>query len=80
MNPEPNFQICNDPDTLFYSGYCVKPKINISLEDLINELNSPEMDQHIRMFAQSFRGGWFSYAKRYIQDFPISPKIYAQND
>jgi len=54
MNPEPNFQICNDPDTLSYSGYCVKPKINISLEDLINELNSPEMDQHIRMFVQHF--------------------------
>ncbi|MCY4225378.1 MAG: Eco57I restriction-modification methylase domain-containing protein [Bacteroidetes bacterium] len=79
MNPEPNFQICNDPDTLFYSGYCVKPKIDISLEDLIHELNSPEMDQHIRMFAQPFRGGWFSYAKRYIQDFPISTRIYAKD-
>ena len=25
MNPSPNFQICEDPDTLFYSGYCIKP-------------------------------------------------------
>ncbi len=77
MNPSPNFQICDGPDTLFYSGYCVKPRININLEDLRDALNSPEMDQHIRTFAQPFQGGWFSYAKRYIQDFPISPRLDA---
>jgi len=80
MNPSPNFQICNDPNTLFYSGYCVKPRIDITLEDLRDELNSPEMDQHVRAFAQPFQGGWFSYAKRYIQDFPISPRIYAASN
>ena len=71
MNPKPNFQICNDPDTLFYSGYCVKPCNGISLASLQKVLNSPEMDRHIRTFAQPFRGGWYSYAKRYISDFPI---------
>ncbi len=71
MNPKPNFQICNDPDTLFYSGYCIKPRNGIRLSALQKLLNSPEMDHHIKTFAQPFRGGWYSYAKRYISDFPI---------
>ncbi len=71
MNPKPNFQICNDPGTLFYSGYCIKPRNGIGLSALQKLLNSPEMDHHIKTFAQPFRGGWFSYAKRYISDFPI---------
>ena len=75
MNPKPNFQICNDPDTLFYSGYCVKPRNGISLTTLQKVLNSPEMDHHIRTFAQPFRGGWYSYAKRYISDFPIEATL-----
>ncbi len=75
MNPKPNFQICNDPDTLFYSGYCVKPRIRIRLAALQTVLNSPEMDQHIKTFAQPFRGGWYSYAKRYISDFPVESSI-----
>ncbi len=75
MNPVPNFQICNDPDILFYSGYCIKPRNGVDLEALKDALNTPEMDQHIRSFAQPFRGGWFSYAKRYIQDFPVPVRL-----
>ncbi len=75
MNPKPNFQICDDPDTLFYSGYCVKPRNGIKLVALQKALNSPEMDRHIRTFAQPFRGGWYSYAKRYISDFPIEANV-----
>ena len=71
MNPKPNFQICGDSKSLFYSGYCIKPHIEIKLRDLQKILNSAEMDRHIRTFAQPFRGGWYSYAKRYISDFPI---------
>ena len=75
MNPSPNFQICKDPDVLFYSGYCIKPRLNIDLEVLARELNSPAMATHVQTFAQPFRGGWYSYAKRYIQDFPVSPDL-----
>ena len=75
MNPSPNFQICEDPDTLFYSGYCIKPRLNIDLGVLARELNSPAMAAHVQTFAQPFRGGWYSYAKRYIQDFPVSPNL-----
>jgi len=71
MNPKPNFQICGDSKSLFYSGYCIKPRNGIKLSDLQKVLNSIEMDRHIRTFAQPFRGGWYSYAKRYISDFPI---------
>ena len=75
MNPSPNFQICEDPETLFYSGYCIKPRLNIDLGALLRELNSPAMAAHVQTFAQPFRGGWYSYAKRYIQDFPVSPDL-----
>ena len=75
MNPSPNFQICKDPDTLFYSGYCIKPRRNIDLGVLARELNGPAMAAHVQTFAQPFRGGWYSYAKRYIQDFPVSPDL-----
>lgn len=75
MNPSPNFQICEQPDTLFYSGYCIKPRLDIDLGVLARELNSPAMAAHVQMFAQPFRGGWYSYAKRYIQDFPVSSDL-----
>jgi adenine-specific DNA-methyltransferase len=75
MNPSPNFQVCEDPDALFYSGYCIKPRLDIDLGVLARELNSPAMAAHVQAFAQPFRGGWYSYAKRYIQDFPVSPNL-----
>ena len=90
INPKPNFQICNNPNTLFYSGYSIKPKIDVfglpiglcfwdkfkeerpaMLRYLMQILNSPEMDNHIKTFSQPFQNGWYSYAKRYIEDFPI---------
>ncbi len=76
MNPSPNFQMCKDPDTLFYSGYCIKPRDGHCMEMLVAALNSPEMEEHIRTYAQPFQGGWFSYAKRYIQNFPLPSQKY----
>ena len=72
MNPKPNFQICNDPDALFYSGYCIKPRNGIPPETLLKELNSPNMGNYIKTFSQPYRNGWFSYAKQYIENFPVS--------
>ena len=71
MNPSPNFQICENPAAMFYSGYCIKPRIDIELASLVKKLNSPAMEHHVREFSQPFRNGWFSYAKRYIQDFAL---------
>ncbi len=75
MNREPNFQKCIDPDALFYSGYCIKPKPGVNWNRLLIELNGNRMNAFIRAFSQPFRNGWYSYAKRYIQDFPVSKQV-----
>ena len=78
INPKPNFQKCDDPDALFYSGYCVKPKNeNIDIDALLAELNSEKMERYIRLTSSPFQGGWFSYAKKYIQSFPVTERVYA---
>ena len=76
MNREPNFQICPNADATFYSGYCVKPKptMNIDMDSLLAVLNSDDMDFFIRRRSRPYQGGWMSYAKSFIQDFPIHPK------
>ena len=76
MNRAPNFQKCPDPDYLYYSGYAVKPKEGVSVNTLLEELNSKEMYQFVQLVSRPFRGGWFSYAKSVIETFPISEKVY----
>lgn len=77
INPKPNFQKCEDPDALFYSGYCVKPKDeNVDIDALLEELNSERMERYIRLTSSPFQGGWFSYAKKYIQSFPVTERVY----
>ncbi len=80
MNARPNFQICEDADTLYYSGYGIKPRYDIPLEDLQAVLNSEKMDTFIRRVSQPFRDGWFSYAKRYIQQFPLPQHIVRKGE
>ena len=77
MNLTPNFQLCPDPDATFYSGYCVKPKpgFGLHINDLIQALNSSDMDFFIRKTSQPYQGGWMSYAKSYIQEFPVPEHI-----
>ena len=77
MNLKPNFQLCPDLDATFYSGYCVKPKLGLGLhiQDLLQALNSNDMDFFIRKTSQPYQGGWMSYAKSYIQEFPVPKHI-----
>lgn len=75
MNQMPNFQYCGDRSALYYSGYCVKPHDGISAEKLLSELNSEAMAAYIQAVSQPFRGGWFSYAKKYIVKFPVSEDV-----
>lgn len=77
MNPSPNFQCCPDPDALFYSGYCIKPHSGVSLSKLLKELNSNNMAEYIRLTSRPYKNGWFSYAKSFIQSFPLPDNIYA---
>ena len=73
MNKEPNFQMCTDPKALFYSGYCLKPHMGVDWNALLAVLNSDDMKEYIRAYSQPYQSGWYSYAKRYISDFPVSP-------
>ena len=72
MNRLPNFQVCDDEDSLFYSGYGIKPKSWVDTEKLLKELNSEFMDYYIKSVSKPFQHGWRSYAKSFIQDFPLN--------
>ena len=72
MNFEPNFQLCDDTDALFYSGYGIKPEAWVDLNKLILKLNSDVMQQYMNFVSKPFRQGWRSYAKSFLQDFPIN--------
>ena len=71
MNKRPNFQLCLDPDATFYSGYCIKPKPGVDTGRLLEALNSDDMDFFIRNTSRPYQGGWMSYAKSFIKDFPV---------
>ena len=71
MNKKPNFQKCPEPEYTFYSGYCVKPKIDVDINDLLSTLNSEDMHFYITHTSRDYQSGWKSYAKSFIQDYGI---------
>ena len=71
MNRYPNFQRCKNPDATFYGGYCIKPRYPFDWGALLSVLNSKEMDFFIRLTSRPYQGGWMSYAKSFIEKFPI---------
>ena len=75
MNLRPNFQYCPDPGITFFSGYCVKPKNGIDPVRLLDDLNSEEMDFFIRQTSRVYQKGWMSYAKSYIENYPVSKLV-----
>ena len=79
VNKRPNFQICEDAESLFYSGYAVKPVRNMSLTDLVAELNSERMHEFVRTTSKPYLGGWWSYSKTFIQHFPVDRRILRDN-
>ena len=75
MNKHPNFQLYTDPNATFYSGYCVKPRSGVDTFRLLDTLNSDDMDFFIRHTSRPYQGGWMSYAKSFIKDFPVPHSI-----
>ena len=75
MNRRPNFQRCANAGATFYSGYCIKPKPGIDMSRLLNALNSDDMDFYIRQTSRPYQGGWMSYAKSFIKDFPVPGEV-----
>lgn len=75
MNLNPRFYVIENEESSFYSGYCIKPKINIDLYELCEALNSDLMKEHINSVSKSYRGGYKSYAKSFLKDF-VHPQFY----
>ena len=75
MNRQPNFQVCPDPKATFYGGYCVKPRAGVRRQRLLAALNSDDMDFYIRQTGRPYQGGWMSYAKSFIRDFPVPAAV-----
>ena len=73
MNRRPNFQPCPDPAATFYSGYCIKAKPGVDQARLLDALNSDDMEFFIRQTSRPYQGGWMSYAKSFIKDYPVPP-------
>jgi len=73
MNYRPNFVYYPNPDTTFYSGYCIKKINGFSIETLMIQLNSDRMDKFVSMSSRDFRGGWKAYNKKIIENFEIVP-------
>ena len=77
MNRQPNFQRCPNPEATFYSGYCIKPKAGIDADALLPALNSEDMEFFIRQTSRPYQGGWRSYAKSFIQNYPVPAALLA---
>jgi len=73
MNYRPNFIYYSNPDTTFYSGYCIKKINGFCVERLMKQLNSDRMDKFVSMSSRDFRGGWKAYNKKIIENFEIVP-------
>ena len=71
INYKPNFIYYPNPETTFYSGYCIKKINGYSIEKLMLQLNSDRMDKFVSMSSRDFRGGWKAYNKKIIENFKI---------
>ena len=52
-------------------GIVPKPDLDVDMWFFLAYLNSTFFDQHVKSISSRFRGGFYSYAKRFIQDAPI---------
>lgn len=71
-----NYTIDRTHKTLFVGGgnaggYGIIPKNPSNLFYLLGVLNSRLMDFYLRKHSTQFRGGFYSYARRFIQNCPI---------
>lgn len=52
-------------------GIKLKPEYNLDLKYVTGLLNSKLLDFYLKKVSTRFRGGFFSYAKRFIEQLPI---------
>ena len=69
MNKKPNFIYSDNEEATFYSGYCIK--YNGDYNKLLEQLNSKQMEEFIKISSRDFRGGWKAYNKKIVQEFIV---------
>ena len=69
MNLYPNFVYYDNPDSTFYSGYCIKYEGDV--KKLLSQLNSERMREFVAASSRDFRGGWKAYNKKIIENFEV---------
>ena len=52
-------------------GIIPKPDLTVDIWFLLGYLNSTFFDQYVKSVSSRFRGGFYSYAKRFIQSAPV---------
>jgi hypothetical protein len=52
-------------------GITLEPSVSLSPLYILGLLNSKLLDYNVKKISSPFRGGFFSYAKRYIANLPI---------
>lgn len=69
MNLKPNFIVCKDKNTLFYSGYAVF--YDGDLDKLAEKLNTDDMKFYIDNTSKEYQHGYMAYSKSFIENFGV---------
>ena len=72
MNKKAKFVYCDNVDVTLYSGYFIKPKKDITFEQILEIINSDELTNYIENTGGNFGGGYKSYTKKVLDLFPIN--------
>ena len=65
-----NFVLCDDSNVTFYGGYCIQTEAE-DLRVLEKVLNSPILDYYLHCTGRSYRYGYKSFARAFLQRFGI---------
>ncbi len=65
-----NFVLCDDDAVTFYGGYCVQTDAE-DLRVLQKILNSPILDYYLHHTGRSYRYGYKSFARAFLQRFGV---------
>ena len=71
MNKKPNFVLCEKENATLYSGYFIKPKNNHTFDEIMNIINSTEMENYVYNTSGNFGGEYKSYTKKVLDMFPV---------
>lgn len=76
-NPALQSCVTFDEENIFFSGggngpyYGVRPKSTTEVLYLLALLNHPIFDRWVKLRSSVFRGGYYSFGRQFIADFPV---------